>query len=65
MSAFTGVAAQQLIVFSDCPRLDDSAPVGILRTNAFDQSGARINPLSFDEYLPLSVAMDPGTLQPL
>ncbi|KAH6873136.1 hypothetical protein BKA58DRAFT_161492 [Alternaria rosae] len=65
MSAFTGFAAQQLIVFNDCLRPDESAAVGILRSNAFDKSGERKTPTTADEYLPLTVAMDVGILQPL
>ena len=65
MSAFTGFAAQQLIVFNDCLRPDESAAVGILRSNAFNKSGERKSPTTADEYLPLTVAMDVGILQPL
>jgi hypothetical protein len=64
MSAFTGFAAQQLIVFNDCLRPDDSVAVGILKSNAFNESGERRNTIGFDEFLPLSVAMDVGILQP-
>jgi hypothetical protein len=65
MSAFTGFAAQQLIVFNDCLRPDESAAVGILKSNAYNASGERIAPQRFDEFLPMSVAIDVGILQPL
>ena len=65
MSAFTGFAAQQLVVFNDCLRTDESAAVGIRRSNFYNASGERIAAQRFDEFLPMSVAMDVGILQPL
>ena len=64
MAAFTGFAAQQLIIFENCLRPDNSTLVGIHRTNLFDASGPRTAPRQVDEYLPMSVAMDIGMLQP-
>ena len=65
MAAFTGFAAQQLIVFEDCQRADNSASVGILRSNYFNSVGDRLAPQLYDEFLPMAVAMDVGMLQPV
>ena len=65
MAAFTGFAAQQLIVFQDCQRPDHSAQVGILRSNFFNSVGDRLGAQFYDEFLPMAVAMDVGMLQPV
>ncbi|KAI2483559.1 DUF3176 multi-domain protein [Pyrenophora tritici-repentis] len=65
MAAFTGFAAQQLIIFQDCQRPDNSAPVGIRRSNYFNAVGDRLGSQLYDEFLPMAVAMDIGMLQPV
>ncbi|KAE8871197.1 hypothetical protein PTNB73_02656 [Pyrenophora teres f. teres] len=65
MAAFTGFAAQQLIVFQDCQRPDNSASVGIRRSNYFNAVGDRLGSQFYDEFLPMAVAMDIGMLQPV
>jgi hypothetical protein len=65
MASFTGFAAQQLLLFTDCQRTDEAATVGIMKTNLYKASGARLAPGQYDDFLPMTVAMDVGIAQPV
>jgi hypothetical protein len=65
MASFTGFAAQQLLLFTDCQRTNDAARVGVLKSNFHMASGERMASGLYDEFLPMSVAMDVGIAQPV
>jgi hypothetical protein len=65
MAAFTGFAAQQLLLFTDYQRTDAAAMAGLLRTNVYTAAGQRSGPGLYDDFPPMSVAVDVGIAQPV
>jgi hypothetical protein len=65
MASFTGFASQQLIQLIECQQTNDTAIVSLSRTNESAASGKRTNPLRYNYFLPMAVAIEVGILQPL
>jgi hypothetical protein len=65
MVSLTGFFAQQLLQFETCQQRNSSTVVTVAKTNIFNASGMAPGPGQWDEYGPLTVALNVGLIQPV
>jgi hypothetical protein len=64
MTAFTGFASQQLLVFDECLRRDSSAHVSIAKSTSYNLTGPRIGAGAFQVAEEMTSAIELGIIQP-